>query len=404
MAWRGYSITPASKAELREMSKFDSAAPAFSVEKDGANIRIALSGAWTIAASSVLEQSAKALAETSIAEAAKGAGTVSIDFTGISRLDTAGAWLIDKARARIAEAGAKPKYAAVSPDQNILLREAAYSPPEEVRRPKLNPLVSLLVGLGFWTVDIGRQILAGVAFLGELVVESWRTLFNPKLARPTSLVYHLESFSLRAVPIIATMNFLVGCIVEQQGIFQLTRFGAPIYAVDLIGVLVLRELGVLLTSIMIAGRSGSAITAEIGSMKMREEIDALRVMGMSPINVLILPRLFALIIALPLLTFIGDMSALAGGLLTAWLYQGISPVSFLNRLQDAIGLNTFLVGLIKAPFMALVIAIIASIEGFKVEGSAESLGRRVTDSVVNGIFMVIFVDGLFAIFFASIHY
>jgi phospholipid/cholesterol/gamma-HCH transport system permease protein len=127
-------------------------------------------------------------------------------------------------------------------------------------------------------------------------------------------------------------------------------------------------------------------------------------MGMSPINVLILPRLFALIIALPLLTFIGDMSALAGGLLTAWLYQGISPVSFLNRLQDAIGLNTFLVGLIKAPFMALVIAIIASIEGFKVEGSAESLGRRVTDSVVNGIFMVIFVDGLFAIFFASIHY
>ncbi|WP_294532405.1 ABC transporter permease [uncultured Rhodoblastus sp.] len=381
------------------MSKFDTAAPRFSVEKDGENTRIALSGAWTIAASRVLEQSAKALAE-----AAHGAAKVSIDFAGVTRLDTAGAWLIDKARTSIAAAGVAAEYAAVSQDQNTLLHEAAYAPPVVVKLPKLNPLVSLLAGFGAWTLDIVRQIVAGVAFLGELVIESSRTLFNPKLARPTSLVYHLETFSLRAVPIIVTINFLVGCIVEQQGIFQLKRFGAPIYAVDLIGVLVLRELGVLLTSIMIAGRSGSAITAEIGSMKMREEIDALRVMGMSPIDVLILPRLYALIIALPLLTFLGDMAALSGGLLTAWIYEGISPVAFANRLQDAIGLNTFLVGLIKAPFMALVIAIIASIEGFKVEGSAESLGRRVTDSVVNGIFMVIFVDGLFAIFFASIHY
>jgi phospholipid/cholesterol/gamma-HCH transport system permease protein len=381
------------------MSKSASAAPGFSVEKDGANFRIALSGAWTIAASRALEQNAEALDR-----AAKGAQNVAIDFAGVTRLDTAGAWLIDKARAKMTAAGASAEYAAVSQDQNLLLQEAAYSPPPEVKPPRLNPLVSFLAGLGYWTVDIGRQIVTGVAFLGELVVESSRTLFNPKLARPTSLVYHLETFSIRAVPIIFTMNFLVGAIVEQQGIFQLRRFGAPIFAVDLIGVLVLRELGVLLTSIMIAGRSGSAITAEIGSMKMREEIDALRVMGMSPIDVLILPRLYALIIALPLLTFIADMAALAGGLLTAWLYEGISPVSFLNRLQDAIGLNTFLVGLIKAPFMALVIAMIASIEGFKVQGSAESLGRRVTDSVVNGIFMVIFVDGLFAIFFASIHY
>jgi phospholipid/cholesterol/gamma-HCH transport system permease protein len=385
------------------MSKVDTAAPGFSVEKDGANTRIALSGAWTIAASRVLERSAKALGETALADA-KGGGKISIDFAGVTRLDTAGAWLIGKARARIAATGSEAEYAAVSQDQNILLHEAAYTPPEIVKASKLNPLVSMLAGLGAWTLDIVWQIVAGVAFLGELVIESSRTLFNWKLARPTSMVYHLETFSLRAVPIIVTINFLVGCIVEQQGIFQLKRFGAPIYAVDLIGVLVLRELGVLLTSIMIAGRSGSAITAEIGSMKMREEIDALRVMGMSPIDVLILPRLYALVIALPLLTFLGDMAALAGGLLTAWIYEGISPVAFASRLQDAIGLNTFLVGLIKAPFMALVIAIIASIEGFKVEGSAESLGRRVTDSVVNGIFMVIFVDGLFAIFFASIHY
>jgi phospholipid/cholesterol/gamma-HCH transport system permease protein len=139
-------------------------------------------------------------------------------------------------------------------------------------------------------------------------------------------------------------------------------------------------------------------------MKMREEIDALRVMGMSPMEVLVLPRMLALIVALPLMTFIADMAALAGGLVTAWIYEGISPQSFVVQLQDAIGLNTFMVGLIKSPFMALVIGMIACIEGFRVEGSAESLGRRVTDSVVNGIFMVIFVDGLFAVFFAGIHY
>jgi phospholipid/cholesterol/gamma-HCH transport system permease protein len=381
------------------MSKSASAAPGFSVEKDGSGVLIALKGAWTIKASRALEQSAKALGA-----AAEGAAKVSIDFTGVERLDTAGAWLIDKAKTKIAEAGAATEYAALSPDQKILLQEAAYCSPESTGPRPPNPLIRFLAGLGRWTVEIGRQIFDGVAFLGELVIESIRVMFHPRLARPTSLVYHLEAFSIRAVPIIVTINFLVGCIVEQQGIFQLRRFGASVYAIDLIGVLVLRELGVLLTSIMIAGRSGSAITAEIGSMKMREEIDALRVMGMSPIEVLILPRILALIIALPLLTFLGDMAALAGGMLTAWLYDSISPISFLNRLQDAIGVNTFVVGLIKAPFMALVIGMIASIEGFKVEGSAESLGRRVTDSVVNSIFMVIFVDGLFAIFFASIHY
>jgi phospholipid/cholesterol/gamma-HCH transport system permease protein len=174
--------------------------------------------------------------------------------------------------------------------------------------------------------------------------------------------------------------------------------------VDLIGILVLRELAVLLTSIMIAGRSGSAITAEIGSMKMREEIDALRVMGLDPIEVLIIPRLLALLVSLPLLTFLADMAALFGGLVTAWTYGGIGPEIFMARLKDAIGFNTMMVGLIKAPFMALVISIVSAMEGMAVEGSAESLGGQVTASVVKSIFMVIFVDGLFAMFFAAIDY
>jgi phospholipid/cholesterol/gamma-HCH transport system permease protein len=155
---------------------------------------------------------------------------------------------------------------------------------------------------------------------------------------------------------------------------------------------------------MVAGRSGSAITAEIGSMKMREEIDALQVMGMNPIDVLVVPRLIALIISLPLLTFLSDISALFGGLVVTWAYGGISPAVFMDRLKGAIVFSTFMSGLIKAPFMALVIGMISAIEGLAVEGSAESLGRQVTNSVVKSIFMVIVVDGFFAMFFASINY
>ncbi len=206
------------------------------------------------------------------------------------------------------------------------------------------------------------------------------------------------------MPIILLINFLVGCIVAQQGIFQLRYFGAETFAVNMIGILILREMGVLLTSIMIAGRSGSAITAELGSMKMREEIDALKVMGLSPMDVLVTPRLLALIFALPMLTFVADMAGIFGGLVVAWTYAGLSPDLFLDRLKTAIGFNTFMVGLIKAPFMALVIGLIGAMEGLAVQGSAESLGRQVTSSVVKSIFMVIVVDGLFAMFFAAIEY
>jgi phospholipid/cholesterol/gamma-HCH transport system permease protein len=227
---------------------------------------------------------------------------------------------------------------------------------------------------------------------------------RPRRFRPSAVVNQLEHIAYRGVPIIVLISFLVGCIVAQQGIFQLVRFGATAFVIDLIGILVLRELAVLLTSIMVAGRSGSAFTAEIGSMKMREEIDALRVMGLDPMEVLILPRILALVIGLPILTFISSIAALAGGGVTAWVYGDISIDVFLSRLKEAVGINTFLVGLIKAPFMALVIGIIATLEGLAVEGSAESLGRHVTSSVVKAIFMVIVLDGLFAVFFAAIRY
>ena len=265
-------------------------------------------------------------------------------------------------------------------------------------------MIDLLADLGKSISTATRDFVAGVAFLGEVMASFARVVARPASLRPTSITFHVEQFAFRAVPIILLINFLVGCIVAQQGLFQLSRFGASTFVVDLIGVLVLRELAVLLTCIMVAGRSGSAITAEIGSMKMREEIDAMRVMGLDPVDVLILPRIIALIISLPLLTFLADLAAIFGGLLVSWGYGGISPEIFMARLQSAISLNTFLVGIIKAPFMALVIGMIAAMEGLKTQGSAESLGRQVTSSVVKAIFMVIVLDGVFAMFFAAIDY
>ena len=207
-----------------------------------------------------------------------------------------------------------------------------------------------------------------------------------------------------AIPVILLMSSIVGGIVAQQGAFQLRYFGAEIFTVDLVGILVLRELGVLMTAIMIAGRSGSAITAEIGSMKMREEIDALTVIGLNPIGVLVFPRLVALVIALPCLTIIANFAAIGGAMLVADYYSGVSFEAFIDRLRSAIDLSTIFAGLIKAPFMALIIGVIAASEGMKVEGSAESLGRRVTSSVVKSIFVVIVVDGLFAMFYAAINF
>jgi phospholipid/cholesterol/gamma-HCH transport system permease protein len=216
------------------------------------------------------------------------------------------------------------------------------------------------------------------------------------------MVHHLDNVGWRAVPIILLITFLIGCIIAQQGIFHFRRFGAEIYVVDMVGILVLREIGVLIVSIMVAGRSGSAYTAELGAMKMREEIDALHTMGFDPVEVLVLPRIIAIVIAVPILTFLGSMAALYGGGLVAWLYGGIDPDIFLQRLKEAISLQHFAVGLIKAPFMALIIGVVGCVEGLNVKGSAESLGLRTTASVVEAIFLVIVVDGLFAIFFASI--
>ncbi|WP_158813400.1 MlaE family lipid ABC transporter permease subunit [Methylocapsa sp. S129] len=374
-----------------------SSAPSTKSEKTGEGVRLSLAGDWTVYAGQLAETQAD-----SLVPAADGATSATIDLGGVEQLDTAGAWLIDRSRAQLVEAGIKVDYARAQPEYKILLEEAHYRDFKAPPRPHVAPLILLLSDIGESVYTAGSDLIDGLGFLGQLVTTIVWLAVRPSRWRVTSMVFHLEAFGFRSVPIIVLINFLVGAIVAQQGIFQLQRFGAAPFAVNLIGILVLRELGVLLTSIMIAGRSGSAITAEIGSMKMREEIDALKVMALDPIEVLIVPRVAALLVAMPLLTFLADLAALLGGLCVSWAYGGISPEVYLERLQGAIDFSIFMIGITKAPFMALVIGLIASVEGFEVQGSAESLGRHVTNSVVKSIFMVIVVDGLFAMFFATI--
>src|ERR1700723_3581537 len=375
------------------------ATPSVARQESQDGVVLSLAGEWIVGAGPQLEA-----AGASLLSLAKDAKSVTLDLAGLQRMDTAGAWFIDRAEEELAGAGAKVSNRNAGPKQSLLLKEAGYHPPEKSTRIPPPHTVALLSAVGETIYDLGVDFFDIVDYLGEIVVMFLRLAPQPWRWRWTPMVHHLEMYGLRSVPIIMLINFLVGAIVTQQGIFQLNSFGASAYAVNLVGVLGLRELGVLMTSIMIAGRTGSAITAEIGSMKMREEIDALKVMALDPLEVLIIPRLIALGIALPLFTFLADLAQMAGGLVVSWIYAGLTPAVFIARLQTAIWVQTFAVGLIKAPFMAIVIGLIAATEGMEVRGSAESLGRCVTSSVVKSIFMVIVMDGLFAMFFATVDY
>jgi phospholipid/cholesterol/gamma-HCH transport system permease protein len=363
---------------------------------DGDRLRLAGSGAW-------IAQNARQL-EAQIDGAARRYGAakhVDIDMGGVDRLDTFGAWLLERLQRAFTARGADTKVSGLREDFRALIDEVHAVKPEGTRR-RGGGVLDALAAIGQSMVAVGGSFGDFANMLGALAVALMRVVGNPRRFRFTSMVHQLDNVAWRGVPIILLITFLVGCIISQQGIFHFRKFGADIYVVDMVGILVLRELGVLIVCIMVAGRSGSAYTAELGTMKMREEIDALRTMGFDPIEVLLLPRVLALIIGVPILTFLGSLAALYGGGLVAWLYGGIAPDIFVQRLKEAISLNTFEVGIIKAPFMALVIGVVACVEGMNVKGSAESLGLQTTASVVESIFLVIVLDGFFAIFFASI--
>jgi phospholipid/cholesterol/gamma-HCH transport system permease protein len=321
----------------------------------------------------------------------------------VLHLDTGGAWLLART-ARLLEAqGIAVAFAGVTPGQEELLRLAHAVPVEPMPpMPPARGLLGFVEQVGRATVEIGREGAALLSFFGEILLSLGRCLIQPWRLRGTALVRQMELTGLDAVPIVALLSFLIGIVLAFQGADQLRRFGAEVFTVNLLGVSVLRELGVLLTAIIVAGRSGSSFTAQIGAMQVNQEIDALRTIGLDPVEVLVLPRVLGLAITLPLLVFLADIMALAGGALMVVTSLDIPAAQFLRQLAGAVKPATFWTGMVKAPVFAFLIAMVGCYEGMRVERNAAGIGRSTTKAVVVSIFLVILVDAIFSILFSQL--
>jgi len=323
---------------------------------------------------------------------------IEFDLSEVKRMDTAGAFLL----ARFIRVGPDSRYdwevSQGDRGQRNLMNAAAEArmgrPPPETR-----PWYNTLYKIGVATERFIYEVLETLAFIGRFFVVFARMLLQPGKIRWKSTVALIEEVGLNAAPIVMVLSFFIGAVIAYMGANLLASFGASIFMVDLVGVSMLRELAVIITAVLLAGRSDSAFTAQIGAMKMRQEIDAMTVMGLDTYEVLVVPRALACLVAAPALTFLAMMSGIFGGMLVAWVGTDVSPVLFFTRLQDVIGIRHFWVGLVKTPVFGLIIAIIGCRHGLAVAGSVDSLGARTTTSVVQAIFAVIAVDAIFAILF-----
>ncbi len=369
----------------------------FTAAQDGARWTLTLAGDWTTATVGSIDAGLRTAAP------APGTTEALVDLAAITGFDTAGAWLVYRTLKGLKAGGLETATAGVRPAQQTLLATVASNdvPIPEPPEPA-NPFVALAERTGRATVDAAIEGRDLVSFLGHSVIAIARAIAQPRRIRFISLFHHIERAGLNAMPIVGLISFLIGIVMTFQSADQLEKFGASIFTVNIVGQGVLREMGVLLTAIMLAGRSGSAFTAQIGTMKVREEVDAMQTIGLDPMDVLVLPRLMALIIALPLLTFFANLMGLLGGALMATISLDISLIQFIRQLNTAVTLWTFWVGIIKAPVFGFVIALVGCYEGLRVTGSAESVGRLTTRSVVESIFLVIVLDAMFSIFFSII--
>ena len=325
-----------------------------------------------------------------------------IDMSSVNRLDTAGAWAIVIFQSRMAAAGHQAELDGADAHQLDLLDTVAKAIPE-IPASQDKP-----TSFADWLETVGRAFASGATFLMELsgflgifLSRLARAVVHPREFRLTALVHHCQEVGLRAVPIVSLMAFLIGVVLAFQGSAQLRQFGAEVFVVDLIAISILRELGILLTAIIVAGRTASAFTAAIGSMKMREEIDAMQTLGIDPAMALFVPRILALLLMLPILGLIANVMGLLGGAIMSWIELGISPAMFRTRLIEGTGISHVVVGMVKAPVFALIIGLVGCHAGMKVGGNAESLGRMTSNAVVTAIFAVIVADALFSILFAQ---
>lgn len=363
--------------------------------EDGGVWVLRAGGRWVIADAVDLDGQVRA------AGPGPGTRTARIDLAAVDSLDTVGAWLIARTMTRWKAEGVAVEVSGASPAHAALLDKVTLCPPAEDDPTGHHPLIAILERAGHGTFQFIAEAKELLAFFGLTVITFGRSIVQPRRFRLTSLLSHVERVGLDAMPIVMLLSLLIGLVLSQQGAFQLQRFGAVDFTVNLVGISMLREIGIVLTAVIIAGRSGSAFTAQIGTMKVNEEVDAMLTLGLDPMELLVLPRLIALMIALPLLCFVADMMGLLGGALYSVFALDMSLEQFLSRLRDVIGPWTFWVGIIKAPVFAFLIAMTGCYHGLKVSGSAESVGLMTTKSVVVSIFMVIVADALFAILFSS---
>lgn len=328
-----------------------------------------------------------------------------IDISGVEKMDTIGAMVIQRVFRACTRRSDASRIAGASPAHEALLEQIEpHLAPCPTSPAGRNAFLMMTNRLGKGVTDAYFSSLAILNFIGLTLATFARVIVDPRRLRLTSIFHHMEEAGLNAVPIVGLMSFLIGAVVAFMGAKILRMFNAEIFVVELVGLSVLREFGVLLAAILIAGRSGSAFTAQIGSMKIREEIDAMRVLGLDPMEVLVLPRVIALVIMLPILAFLSAMIGLIGGGLVAAMAMDIAPALFMSRIQETIVTSNFWAGLIKAPFFAFAIAVIGCFQGMEVEGSAESVGERTTLSVVQSLFLVIVLDAFFAMFFLEIDF
>ncbi len=321
-----------------------------------------------------------------------------IDLSDVGRMDTIGAWLVYRtARDRNGD------IVKVARDHAPLLDQVAqYDQPVKVRPDPPPPLQRVLDEVGSATILAGRTMVGLLGFFGALLVAIWNVIKQPRRFRFNAVIQRFEVVGVHAFGIIGLMSFLVGIVIAQQGAVQLRQFGAEIYTINLIGRSSIKELGVLMTAIMVAGRSGSSFAAQLGSMKLAEEVAAMRTIGVSPMEALVLPRVFATVLMMPLLSFYAAMVAIVGGGIFCWISLDIPPVTFVQRIREVVPLTDLWQCLIKAPVFGMIIAMAGCFQGMQVESNAEEVGLRTTTAVVQAIFLVIVLDAFFAVFFTEI--
>ena len=323
---------------------------------------------------------------------------MTIDLAGLERMDTVGAWMIHRT---VRDRGAQV-VGADADVQALLDQVAAADRPVRIRPDQRPAITRALADLGMWTSEAGRTLVGLLGFLGATILGFGAVIRRPKRFRVNAVVQSFDAVGVRALGIIGLMSFLIGVVIGQQGAVQLQQFGAEVYTINLIGRLTVRELGPLMTAIMVAGRSGSAFAAQIGTMKITEEIDAMRTIGVSPIEALVVPRVLSAVLMMPLLAFWAMLLSIIGGGVFCWISLGITPATYALRISEVVPLHDLYVGLIKAPVFGFIIALAGCFQGMLVQGNSEEVGRRTTTAVVQSIFLVIVLDAVFAVFFSIV--